>query len=124
MNVKAQETGNATYRLITDITDKFYLVKDLEAGGTFNYKVKTVYTDGTESLWSNIEEVTLFENGHSYQLGDVNHDGTVNVTDVTTLITYQFGNSINCCEICGDINQDGIINVTDVTMLITMMIQN
>ena len=124
MKLNAQETGNAGYRLITDITDKFYLVKDLEAGGTFNYKVKTVYTDGTESLWSNIEEVTLFENGHSYQLGDVNHDGTVNVTDVTTLITYQFGNSTNCCEICGDINQDGIINVTDVTMLITMLIQN
>ncbi len=122
MNLNAQETGDTTYRLITDITDKFYLVKDLEAGGTFNYKVKAVYSDGTESPWSNIEEVTLFENGHSYQLGDVNHDGTVNVTDVTTLITYQIGGNVECCQICGDINNDGNINVTDVTMLITMML--
>ena len=32
------------------------------AEGTFLYKVKAIYIDGTESEWSNIEEVTLFEN--------------------------------------------------------------
>ena len=117
----AVESGDAAYRLITGITDKFYLVKDLEAGGTFIYKVKAVFADGTESPWSNIEEVTLFENGHGYQPGDVNHDGVINVSDVTLLIGYQMGGTGECCEICGDINQDGNINITDVTLLIGMV---
>ena len=86
--LNASETGNATYRLITDITDKFYTVRDLEAAGTYIYKVKAVLADGTETAWSNVEEVTLFENGHGYELGDVNHDGMVNIGDVTTLIDY------------------------------------
>ena len=117
----AVESGDAAYRLITGITDKFYLVKDLEPAGTFIYKVKAVYADGTESPWSNIEEVTLFENGHGYQPGDVNHDGVINVSDVTLLIGYQMGGTGECCEICGDINQDGNINITDVTLLIGMV---
>ena len=58
--LKANETGDATYRLITGITDKFYTVNDLTAEGTFLYRVKALYIDGTESAWSNVEEVTLF----------------------------------------------------------------
>ena len=120
--MRATEAGDASYRLITDITDKFYLVKDLEAAGTFLYKVKAIYTDGTESDWSNVERVTLFENSHVYELGDVNHDGLINVTDVTLLISYLMGATVECCEICGDINHDSLINVTDVTSLINIVL--
>ena len=116
----ATETGDATYRLITGITDKFYTVNDLTAEGTFLYKVKAIYIDGTESDWSNIEEVTLFENGHGYQRGDVNHDGVVNITDVTMLINAVVGGT-EICPICSDFNEDGITNITDVTMLISYM---
>ena len=122
VTMRATEAGDATYRLITDITDRFYLVKDLEAAGTFQYKVKAIYTDGTESDWSNIEIVKLFENSHAYELGDVNHDGLINVTDVTLLISYLMGGTVECCEICGDINHDSLINVTDVTSLINIVL--
>ena len=118
------ESGDETYRLITDITDKFYTVEGLTAGGTFLYKVKALYTDGTESDWSNIEEVTLFENGHGFDPGDVNHDGVVNVTDVTTLISSVLGAGTEVCEICADINSDGVVNITDVTLLINMLMNN
>ena len=43
----AMETGDNAYRLITEITDRFYTVRNLEAEGTYIYKVKALYTDGS-----------------------------------------------------------------------------
>ncbi len=57
----ASETGGETSRTITGITNKYYTVNNLKEGGTFVYKVKAIYTDGTESSWSNEQEVTLNE---------------------------------------------------------------
>ena len=62
LNLKAvSETGGETSRTITGITNKYYTVNNLKEGGTFIYKVKAIYTDGTESSWSNEQEVTLTE---------------------------------------------------------------
>ena len=116
--LNASETGDAEYRLITGITNKFYTVENLTAEGTFLYKVKALYLDGTESDWSNIEEVTLFENGHAFELGDVNHDNVVDINDVTDLIDNLLGLNSSACSICADFNQDGVIDINDVTDLI------
>ena len=116
------EEGDATSRLITGITDKNYTVKNLEAAGTFYYKVKAIYVDGTESPWSKSQMVTLFENGHGYDLGDVNHDGTIGIEDVTTLIDYILGNTTDICTICADVTGDGIIGIADVTGIIDIML--
>ena len=120
VSLMAVEAGDANYRLIEGIyPDKFYTVENLTAAGTFLYRVKAIYTDGTESDWSNIEEVTLFEIVHGYALGDVNHDGNVNITDVTLLISAVLNSNMdNICTICGDFNQDGDVNITDVTQLV------
>ena len=124
--LRATEEGNETYRLITGITDKFYTVENLLEAGTFLYKVKAMYNDGTESDWSNIEEVTLFENGpapHDFAKGDVNHDGTINITDATLLIAHVLDSNNNTiCEICADMNGDGEVNITDVTLLISYVL--
>ena len=122
-SLMAVETGGPDYRLIEGITpDKFYMVNDLTAGGTFIYRVKAIYVDGTESEWSNVEEVTLFDNGHGFELGDVNHDQTINITDVTMLISAVLGgNTDEICEICADFNEDGIVNITDVTQLLSFV---
>ena len=112
----------ADYRLIPDITNKHYTVQDLTAGGTFLYRVKAIYADGTESDWSNIEEVTLFENGHGFELGDVNHDGEVAIADVTELINYLLTGEGNVCDICADMNADGEIAIADVTLLINYLL--
>ena len=66
----------------------------------------------------------IAEPEHGYQKGDVNHDGVVNVTDVTALISHLMGGSVECCEICGDFNSDGTLNVTDVTLLISYIMQS
>ena len=120
--LNATETGNDTYRLITGITDRFYTVTDLQAEGTYVYKVKALYNDGTESPWSNREEVTLFQNGHGFELGDVNHDSNVSIADVTMLIDYLLDNTTPICEICANVNEDAVINIADVTALIDKLL--
>ncbi|MBR5170458.1 MAG: M6 family metalloprotease domain-containing protein [Muribaculaceae bacterium] len=122
--IKATESGDETYRLITDITDKFYTVKDLTAGGTFVYKVKTLYLDGTESGWSNRQEVTLFDNGHGYELGDVNHDEAVNISDVIDLINDILNGTSYVCPVCADINEDSEVNISDAIILISMILNS
>ena len=121
-NLRANEAGDETYRLITDITDKFYTVTNLQAEGTYVYKVKAVYSDGTESSWSNRQEVTLFENGHGFEVGDVNHDGSVSIADVTKLIDYLLDGTTNICGICADVNGDTDITIADVTALIDKLL--
>ena len=125
--IRATEQGNEAYRLITGITDKFYTVENLTAEGTFLYKVKTLYVDGTESDWSNIEEVTLFDNGpapHDYAPGDVNHDGGVTIKDVTDLIDCLLGNNDNICMICADVNGNEEVSIADVTALIDILLNS
>ncbi len=119
------EDGDSTARVITGITDKFYTVIGLTAGGTFNYRVKAYYVNGTQSAWSNMETVTLFDNGpapHVYEVGDVNHDHDINIADVTTLIDYLLGSATNVCDICANVNGDSEINIADVTALIDLLL--
>jgi hypothetical protein len=123
--LRATETGDATYRLVTGITDKFYTVSGLTAEGTFLYKVKALYIDGTESAWSNIQEVTLFDNGlapHGFDPGDVNHDGAVSIKDVTALIDYLLGSDVVICTTCADVTGDSQVTIKDVTNLIDMLL--
>jgi len=120
--LRATESGGSSYRLVEGIDgDKCYTVNGLEAGGTFLYKVKAVYVDGTESDWSNIEMVTLKEGGHTYEAGDVNHDGKVNISDVTALINYLLGGG-EACAICADVNGDEKVTISDVTALINVLL--
>lgn len=59
---------------------------------------------------------------HGFDLGDVNHDGSVNIADVTALIDYLLGNEDGVCTECADINNDVTINIADVTDLIDMLL--
>ena len=55
---RAQETGNATSRTITGITETNYLVANLDRTTTYRYRVQAIYEDGSEGEWSNTETVT------------------------------------------------------------------
>ncbi|MBR5685412.1 MAG: C10 family peptidase [Muribaculaceae bacterium] len=118
------ETGDSTMRVITDIMDKFYTVTGLTECGTFSYKVKALYSNGTQSAWSNIQEVTLFENtpAHDYQPGDVNHDHVVDITDATTLINDLLNSSSVGCPVCSDFTGDHLIDISDATALINYLL--
>ncbi len=114
------EEGGSTWRNISGITDTCYLVQNL-AGGVYEYVVKAVYTDGDESVWSNIQHVTL--TGEGPLVGDVNGDGYVNINDVTALIDYLLnGNTDGVVIDRMDINQDGKTSIEDITFLINILL--
>ena len=117
------EEGDTTSRLITGITDKSYMISNLEAGFTYYYKVKALYTDGTESAWSNFECVTLFGNGPVYERGDVNGDGNVRINDVSALIDYLLSGDESGINIgAADCDQDFEVKINDVAALIDYLL--
>ena len=115
------EEGGADYRLITGITDKNYAVTGLAAGGSFYYRVMAHYIDGTISPWSKSRYVVLSDSGHDYQVGDVNHDGALNIQDVSDLISYLLSGD-EICATCADVNDDTHISIDDVVNLISILL--
>jgi len=120
LELKASETGDATHRTITGITDKSYTVTGLTENGYFYFYVEANYANGVMEP-SNTMEVTLVDSGHDYAPGDVNHDGEVTIADVTTLIDYLLGSG-EACTICSDVDADGVVSIQDVTALIDVLL--
>ena len=118
--LRATVEGNASHYVISGINAKNYTVTNLNAASTYLFKVKALYTDGSESAWSNVETVTLSENTPTYQRGDVNRDGNVNIQDVTVLINKLLSKAEY--DELADCNQDGNINIQDVTVLINYLL--
>jgi len=54
--------------------------------------------------------------------GDVNIDGYVNISDVTSLINHLLGGQDMINEVNADTNNDGKINISDVTRLISYLL--
>ena len=122
--LRATETGDATQRTITGITDKFYTVNGLTPGVSYVYKVKTIYTDGTESAWSNTKQVTLLD-APAFVRGDVNGNGAVNMDDLTALINYLvYGTSVNQlgAATCNSADDTTVVNMDDLTALINYLV--
>ena len=120
--IKASETGDENYRVITGITGKSYTVTNLTENGSYYFYVMANYIDGGTGE-SNVEEVTLFQSSHGYEPGDLDHSGSANVKDVSLLINYLLTNDASTiCTICADVNQDGSINTRDITDLIDILI--
>lgn len=58
---------------------------------------------------------------HAGATGDINGDGTINVTDVTALVNKILGTASYSDTTC-DTNGDGLVNVTDVTALVNTIL--
>lgn len=119
------ETGDADSRVITGITEQYYVVENLTPGATYNYYVEANYIDSTKAA-SNIETVTLLEEqGHGYELGDVNHDRKVSIADVSALISYLLsGSTDGACDICANVNGDDKVSIADVSALISNLLNS
>ncbi|MBR1803622.1 MAG: M6 family metalloprotease domain-containing protein [Muribaculaceae bacterium] len=117
---RAQETGDASQRTITGITDTSYTVTGLNENALYSIKVKAVYDDGTESAWSTPWKVQLFG---EEQEGDVNLDGVVDVTDVNIVINIILGNDqAENYDRRAYITDDDDIDVSDVNALINIIL--
>ena len=119
------EEGGTDYRLITGITDRNYMVTGLADGGSFYYRVKAHYIDGTISPWSKSRYVVLSGGGHDHLAGDVDGDGMVGISDVTTLIDYLLSGNVTPFNMDNaDCDGDGQVNISDVTALIDYLLES
>ena len=116
-----QFTGDGATSTIQGITNKYYTLENLTAGAMYSYKVMAFYTDGSQSNWSNVQEVTLLQ-GQTYPMGDINKDGLVNISDVTELIDFLLSGNGDVTLDVADVDRDGAIAITDVTELIDMLL--
>ena len=61
---------------------------------------------------------------YSYLLGDLNNDGEVNISDITTLIDILLSDGIDAETLRrGDLNGDGEVNISDATELIDILLR-
>ena len=119
---QVKEEGDSTWRMVSGIADTCYTVSALD-GGIYEYMVKAIYTDGTESVWSNIQQVTLVGGGELPLIGDVNGDGEVNIGDISAIIDYILGTATESFNTeAADVNLDGEINIADVAAIVDMLL--
>ena len=109
--------------IIPGLTSTSCNVSGLTTGATYRYLVVTRFANQVTKK-SNLQLVTL--NGqeeHNYTAGDVNHDGAVDIADVTILIDGLLnGIDENMCSTCADVNSDEGVDIKDVTCLIDLLI--
>ena len=94
------------YGQTLDYTPSFYIY------GSQNDKSKFIPKIGVG--YAKVEEP-------EYPMGDVDHDGKVSITDVTTLINYLL-TDVSAAPAEANVNGDSVISITDVTTLINFLL--
>ncbi len=85
------------------------------------YRIQQTAGNKTSAIY--IDDVTIYynEKGSDLLKGDVDRNGKVNVSDVTTLVNMILG-VIPTDQEVADVNGDGKVNVSDVTALINIIL--
>ena len=124
------------YKTFTITGAQYYLNFVFSQGGSTASSYQTVDVTGVRN--TAFFEVTTQTNKYQVQdvtetylpyldvqsvPGDVNSDGSVNISDVTTLIDYLLGSVTEPFDaVAADVNGDGSINISDVTALIDLLL--
>jgi len=111
----------------TPPADKFVYVQDANGKDIQGTPSGSQLDLSTIDLSGNYAHIFFAEKSQGHNLGDVNHDGTVDLQDVTALIAHLLGNvggGTYFCEKCADVNSDGIVDLQDVTALVAHLLGN
>ena len=73
------------------------------------------------AVWRNFQHIEGIDTGDDHQLGDVDHDGAVDINDVTALIDMLLGTG-DGCTVCADVDGDSDVTINDVTALIDRLL--
>ena len=84
-------------------------------------------TNGSEELSINLSELSKMffgtGNGSGILLGDVNNDGTVDISDVLATVDYVLGYSLNIFNTeNADINCDNVIDISDILSIVDIIL--
>jgi subtilisin family serine protease len=82
----------------------------------------THFGNGKIDALAGIKYILEQYGGHDNEVGDVNHDGEVDIADVTWLIDYLLNSEITICPVCADVYPDEDVNIADVTALIDRLL--
>lgn len=103
-------------RLGQTLTLSFDLFSDVYILSTGDYEV----TVSLEQKYIIIGKIA--EPEHGYEPGDVDHNGSVDISDVSELIDYLLGNNDTICMICADVDGVDGVNISDVSELIDILL--
>ena len=120
LNLQTIYVGNDwSTAAVTESSDMFTNCYNLVGGQGTTYDANHI-----DKTYAHIDDGTsnpgYFTAKSAGQRGDVNHDGQVNITDVTTLISMIMSDNTGGNPEA-DVNGDGNVNITDVTTLISMV---
>ena len=109
---------------VTSSTDMFLNCSSLVGGQGTTYDASHV-----DKAYAHIDGGTsnpgYFTAKNAGLRGDVNSDGSVNISDVTALIDYLLSGNASGINLSGaDCNQDSSVNISDVTSLIDYLLSN
>lgn len=111
--LKEEDVKKCTYLDEEDVKD--YVVRGLEGNAFVNNK--QVKTNKAFLVSEDAQIISLNKRG------DVNHDGKVNIKDVTDLIDRLLDpENTAACPICSDFNLSGKVDIKDVTDLIDVLL--
>ncbi|MEW5924943.1 MAG: M14 family zinc carboxypeptidase [Candidatus Zixiibacteriota bacterium] len=106
----------------SEISDTLYTFSDKPVG-EYYYKVRA---KDAEDQWSQFSDpVMTYVVESPYFCGDANGDGTVNLLDITFLISflYKSGPSPDPFE-SADVNSSGSVNILDITYILSYLYKN
>lgn len=114
-NVNILETDGILMTLPLSIS------KDMETGD-YNLRIKNIVMTDVDANQVKVPEVVSKLTIPNFEIGDVNCDDEINVTDIVLTISYiRGGNPANFIFAAADVNEDGKINVTDIVNIIKII---
>jgi polyhydroxybutyrate depolymerase len=77
-------------------------------------------SDGNMDINSS-EEIWKFFSQYTFNLGDINNDGFINVLDIVSTVNFILNNEYNSSA---DLNLDNTVNVLDIVQLVNIILNN
>ncbi len=123
----AQETGDGDTLYVNPKSSNEaakYLLDDINKM-TFSNKGIQLWSTSwpTEYPYASVENLTFKDIKQTFDMGDVNNDGVVNVTDVMAVVNSILGNKQpSYHEKYADMNGDGIVDVIDAMAIVNVIL--
>ena len=113
-------SGHEGALLSLDITSDGSLDDGIYEGAIRGIKFST--TEDADAL---LPDATFKVNVSKYELGDVNNDGSVSITDITMAVNYILGKASDKFHAShGDMNHDGEINISDLSEMVEIILNS
>ena len=93
--------------------------------GSYEGAIRGIKFSTTEDADALLPDATFKVNVSKYELGDVNNDGSVSISDITMAVNYILGKASDKFHAShGDMNHDGEINISDLSEMVEIILNS